>query len=233
MSGFLMNFLPDPDPVMADVRRLWRTTKPLFRDAVVAVAPPYPDYPKLKVSKRQGPESGPACPSARDASSDIEVVLYAYSNNGFNSGYQERAWEFLLANATGIEIALRRKLYAWHKKRMAEHREEDLPHVPELQKYWKKIEKQVQFEDPSAIDQLFKLVGVGLADSGLDVCGFSSFEFQTGWDRDHGLGVLMHRDRVLAAGGMCELIYGTDLTAGARAVQSYDLDDGDFSLLDS
>ena len=185
------------------------------------------------MSKRQGPESGPACPSARDASSDIEVVLYAYSNNGFNSGYQERAWEFLLANATGIEIALRRKLYAWHKKRMAEHREEDLPHVPELQKYWKKIEKQVPFEDPSAIDQLFKLVGVGLADSGLEVCGFSSFEFQTGWDRDHGLGVLMHRDRVLAAGGMCELIYGTDLAAGARAVQSYDLDDGDFSLLDS
>ena len=112
-------------------------------------------------------------------------------------------------------------------------REEDSPHVPELQKYWKKIEKLVPFEDPSAIDQLFKLVGVGLADSGLDVCGFSSFEFQTGWDRDHGLGVLMHQDRVLAAGGMCELIYGTDLTAGARAVQSYDLDDGDFSLLDS
>lgn len=233
MSGFLKNFQPDPDPEMADVRRLWRTTKPLFRDTVVAVAPPYPDYPKLKVSKRQDPESGPACPSARDASSDMEVVLYAYSGNGFNSGYQERAWEFLLANATGIEIALRRKLYAWHIKQMAQHREEDLPHVPELQTYWKKIEKQVPLGDPSAIEQLFKLVGVGLADSGLDECGFIAFEFQTGWDRDHGLGVLMHRDRVLAAGGMGELIYGTDLAAGARTVQSYDMDDADFSLQNS
>jgi hypothetical protein len=233
MSGFLNNFQPDPDPEMADVRRLWRTMKPLFRDAVVAVAPPYPDYPKLKVPKRQGPESGPACPSARDASSDMEVVIYAYSGNGFNSGYQERAWEFLLANASAIEIALRRKLYEWHKKQLAQHREEDLPHVPEYQKYWKKIEKQVPFEEPSAIDQLFKLVRVGLADSGLDECGFSSFEFQTGWDRDHGLGVLMHRDRVLAAGGMGELIYGTDLAAGARTVQTYDLDDGDFSLQNS
>ena len=190
MSGFLDNFQSDPDPETADVRRLWRTTKPLFRDAVVAVAPPYPNYPKLKVSKRQGPESGPGCPSARDASSDMDVVLYAYRGNGFNSGYQERAWEFLTANAAAIEIALRRKLYAWHKKQMAQHREEDLPHSPEYQKYWKKIEKQVSLEEPSAIDQLFKLVGVGLADSGLDECGFSAFEFQTGWDRDHGLGVL-------------------------------------------
>ena len=93
MSGFLKNFKPDPDPEMADVRRVWRTTKPLFRDAVVAVAPPYPDYPKLKVSKRQGPESGPACPSARDASSDVEVVIYAYSGSGFNSGYASHKFD--------------------------------------------------------------------------------------------------------------------------------------------
>ncbi|MGL4419228.1 MAG: DUF6985 domain-containing protein [Gemmataceae bacterium] len=233
MLGFLKNFQFDPDPEMADVRRLWRTTKPIFKDAVVAVAPPYPDYPKLKVSKRHGPESGPSCPSARDASSEMEVLLYTYCGNGFDSGYQERAWEFLLANAATIEIALRRKLFSWHKKTMAEHHEENLPDMPEWKKYWQKIEKKFPFEEESVIDQLFKLVGVGLADSGLDECGFSSFEFQTGWDRDHGLGVLMHRDRVLAAGGMCELIYGTDLAAGARAVQSYDLDDGDFSLQNS
>jgi hypothetical protein len=35
----------------------------------------------------------------------------------------------------------------------------------------------------NCIDQLLKLVSVGLADSGLDDCGFSSFEFQAGWDR--------------------------------------------------
>jgi hypothetical protein len=233
MTDFLKNFQPDPDPDMADVRRLWRTTKALFKDAVVAVAPPYPDYPKLKVSKRLGPESGPACPSARDASLDLEVILYAYSGNGFESGYQERAWEFLLANTAAIEIALRRKLYAWHKKSMTQHCEEELPHSAELQKYWKNIEKQVPFDEPAAIDQLFKLVGVGLADGGLDECGFTSYEFQTGWDRDHGLGVLMHRDRVLAAGGMGEMIYGSDLAASARVVQSYDLDEGDFSLLES
>jgi hypothetical protein len=99
-----------------------------------------------------------------------------------------------------------------------------------LQTYWKEIERRVPVDESSAIDHLFKLVGIGLAGSGLDECGFSSFEFQAGWDRDHGLGVLIHRDRVLAAGGMGELIYGPGIVEGARVVQSYDLDEGDFPL---
>ena len=205
--------------------------KPLFRDAVVTVAPPYPEYPKLKVAKARGPSTDPSCPSARVASPDVEVAMYAVGGDGFG-GLQERAWDFILANAAAIETALRRKLFAWHKKSFAQFRDEDLPHVKPLQKYWKEIERQVPVEEPSAIDHLFKLVAIGLADSGLDECGFSSFEFQTGWDRDHGLGVLMHKDRVLAAGGMTELICGPGIVEGARVVQSYDLDDGDFSLLD-
>jgi len=227
MLAFLDNFQPDPESDGS--RRLWRTAKPLLRDAVVAVAPPYPEYPKLKVARARGPSSDPSCPSARDASPEVEVAMYDGSGNGFG-GLQERAWDFLLANAAAIEAALRRKLFAWHKKQLARFRDEDLPNVKPLQKYWKEIERRVPVEEPLAVDHLFKLVAIGLADSGLDECGFSSFEFQAGWDRDHGLGVLMHRDRVLAAGGMGELIYGAGIVEGARVVQSYDLDDGDFPL---
>jgi hypothetical protein len=227
VSAFLDQFRPDPE---FDGRRLWRTAKPLLRGAVVAVAPPYPDYPKLKVSKSRGPTGDPSCPSARDPSPDVEVALYAGGGNGFG-GFQERAWEFILAHPAAIEAALRRKLLAWHRKQMAQFREEDLPGAPpEYQKYWKVVERQVALGEPSAVDHLFKLVGIGLADSGLDDCGFSSFEFQTGWDRDHGLGVVMHRDRVLAAGGLGELIGGPGVLAGAKVVQSYDLDEGDFVL---
>src|SRR5262249_55733029 len=132
----------------------------------------------------RGPSSDPGCPSARVASSEVEVAMYAASGNGFG-GLQERAWDFILANAAAIEAALRRKLFAWHGKRMAQFRDEDLPHVKPLQKYWKEIERQGPVEQPAAIDHLFKLVGIGLADSGLDECGVSSFQFQTGWDPDH------------------------------------------------
>jgi hypothetical protein len=227
VSAFLDNFQPDHE--LNGFRQFWRTSKPLLQKMVVAVAPPYPEYPKLKVSKKLGPSGDPGCPSARDVSSEIEVTMYNAGGNGFGD-IQERAWLFILAHASDIEAALRRKLFAWHGKRLAQHCDEDLPHVPALQKYWKVVQQQVQLQEPSAVDQLFKLVGIGLADRGLDECGFSSFEFQTGWDRDHGLGVVMHRDRVLALGGTTELIGSRGIVDAIRHVQTYDLDDGDFPL---
>ena len=226
MSAFLDQFQPDPE----FGRRLWRAAKSLLRGAVVTVAPPYPEYPTLTVSKSRGPSADPSCPSARDPGSDVEVSLYEDSGTGLGS-LQERAWEFLLAHPAAVEAALRRKLLAWHGKRMASFLAEDLPGAPpEYQKYWKVVERRVVLGEPSAVDHLFKLVGVGLADSGLDECGFSSFEFQTGWDRDHGLGVVMHRDRVLALGGTTELIGSRGIVDAIRHVQTYDLDDGDFPL---
>lgn len=225
MGAFLDRFQSDPG---LDGRRLWKTAKPLLRDAVVAVVPPYPEYPKLKVSKARGPSGDPSCPSARDASPDVEVVLYAAGDGP--GGMQERAWDFIIGRSDAIEAALRRKLFAWHRKQLSQFSDEDLPHVRGLQKYWKVVERQVAMEEPSAVDRLFNLVGIGLADSGLDDIGFSSFEFQTGWDRDHGLSVVMHRDRVLAAGGLTELIGGPRVMEGLKAVQSHDLDEGDFLL---
>jgi hypothetical protein len=227
MNDFLARFHPDPE---VDGRQLWRTAKPLLRNTVVAVAPPYPDYPKLKVSKSRGPSGDPSCPSARASSADIEVALYADSEKVLG-GLQGCLWDFILAHSVAVEAALRRKLFAWHVKQMARFLEEDLPDAPpEYQKYWTVVGRQVALGDLSAVDHLFKLVGIGLAGSVLDDCGFSSFEFQAGWDRDHGLGLLMHRDRVLAAAGMGELIFGPHVLAGARVVQSYDLDDSDFVL---
>ena len=83
--------------------------------------------------------------------------------------------------------------------------------------------------DPSVIDHFFKLrVGIGLdGQRFLDECGFSSFEFQTGWDRDHGIGILMHKGSVLVAGGMTEMI-GDEQRCRRRQIQSksYDMDDG-------
>ncbi|MFO0891711.1 MAG: hypothetical protein U0790_21525 [Isosphaeraceae bacterium] len=229
MSAFLDNFTPDPE--MPDVRRLWRTRKPLFRDAVVAYAPPYPEYPKLKLGKSRRPSNDPSCPSARMPGDEVDVVAYCYHQEA--EGLQERAWNFLVDHAATIEARLRRKLLAHHARSMRQFVDEDLPADNRLRKSWKDIEGRVNLRDDSAIDHLFKLVGIGLADSGLDDCGFTSFEFQSGWDRDHGLGILMHRAEVLAAGGMSELIGGgPGIVEGVKCVQAYDLDDGDLSLLD-
>ncbi|WP_145460183.1 DUF6985 domain-containing protein [Gimesia panareensis] len=210
--------------------RIWKTEKPLFRNAVVAYAPPYPEYPKLKLGRSRQPSGDPSCPSARDVGDEIVVTLYANNGNGFGD-YQERAWEYIMANAPEIEASLRRKLFARHQKAYKQFLEEYLPDDRKIQNYWKKIENELDWHDASAIDQLYKLVGIGLVDNGLDDCGFSSFEFQTGWDRDHGTGILMHKSKVLVAGGMQEDIsHGPELIESIKYVQSYDLDDGDLAL---
>lgn len=137
-------------------------------------------------------------------------------------------------NAKAIEASLRRKLFAQHLKNQKKFLEEDLPDFEDLQDYWKQIKDKLDWNDASAIDHLYKLVGIGLIDHGLDECGFSSFEFQTGWDRDHGISILMHKANVLIAGGMGEnTCEGTDLIQAIKTVQAYDLDDGDLSLLDA
>lgn len=228
MSSFHDQFSPDPDPEMADIRRVWITDKPLLRDAVVTYAPPYPDYPEMEPDEVS---CDPSCPSARDAGDTIEVTMHA-NKNGFGD-YQERAWSFVVENAAEIEAALRRKLFAQHLKDQKRFLEDDLPDYEEAQSYWEQIKDRIDWSDPSAVDHLYKLVGIGLLDDGLDECGFTSFEFQTGWDHDHGKSILMHNSHVLIAGGMSEYTYfESGLTETIKAVQAYDLDDGDLSLLD-
>lgn len=230
MKAFVTNFQPDPE--MPDIRRIWRTAKPLLQDAVVAYAPYYPEYAKLKVSKSRGPTTDPGCPSARNVGADIDLVMYSYTNTFGDQ--QERAWNYILKHRQLVEASLRRKLFARHSKFLKQFLEDNLPKAKHLQKCWKKIASQVLWNDPSAVDQLFKLVAIGLADSGLDDCGFSSFEFQTGWDRDHGIGILMHKSSVLAAGGMTELVGSShNILQDIKSVQAYDIDEGDLSLLNT
>ncbi len=232
MTEFLDRFRPDPDPDIASVRRVWTAEKPLLREAVVTYAPPYPEYPELELESDEEPSSDPSCPSARDVSHEIEVAMYSNNGNGFGD-YHERAWNFIIANADAIEAGLRRKLFARHRKSLKQFLEEDLPGYEEAEDYWRQIEDKIDWNAPSAIDDLYKLVGIGFLDSGLDDCGFSSFEFQTGWDRDHGISILMHKADVLIAGGMSEYTTGGDLIQAIKIVQEYDLDDGDFSLLEA
>jgi hypothetical protein len=228
MTAFLDNFHPDPaDPD----RRVWRTAKPLLRDAVVACAPYYPEYPRLKVRRPLGSSNDPSSPSARVAGTEVDVLLCSVTDP--SGRFQELGWDFIVEHPQQLETSLRRKLFAHHSKSLKQFRDEALPESKELQKYWRTIEDRVKWDAPSAVDHLFKLLAVVLADSGLDDVGFCSFEFQSGWDRDHGLGILMHKDRVLAADGMTQLILGSreSIVSGARCIQEYDLDEGDFSLL--
>ncbi|MEO1529541.1 MAG: hypothetical protein AAFX06_29305 [Planctomycetota bacterium] len=229
MGDFFSRFTPDPDPDMASVRRMMVADKPVLRNAVVAFAPPYPQYPKLKRGASRPASGDPSCPSARDVSDEILIRLCSNKANS-SSDCQEIAWRFITGNASRIESMLRRKLFAQHQKSLGEFLEGMIPDDRETQSYWKKIESKIDWHDSSAVDHLYKLVGIELLDHGLDECGFSSFEFQSGWDRDHGVSILTHRNNTLAAAGMGEFTVGRDLATSAGLIQTYDFDKGDLPL---
>jgi hypothetical protein len=228
MARFFDGFTADPE--CAERSLPWLTSKPLFHDAIVAYAPPYPEYSKLKISRLTGAPSDPGSPKARLHSTTVEVIAYSTESNGSKSA-QEQAWEFLVTHSSEIEASLRRKLFAYHRKSLTQFLDEYLPDSKPMQKYWKEIEQNVSVHDATAVNQLFRLAQIGLADTGLDECGYCSFEFQTGWDRDHGLGIIMHKTNVLASGGMGELIYNPQhILSAVKSVQSYDFDEGDLRL---
>ncbi len=228
MSTFKPN--NERDPECSNRSLPWIAPKPVFQNAIVEFAPPYPDYPKAKFKKSLGSPNDPSSPNAKSQDSNIDVVLY-FSDANVDSTLQECAWKFLQDNANAIESNLRRKLFAYHIKSLTQFLDEYLPDSKPIQKYWKQIEAEVPIREVVAIDRLFKLVRIGLADTGLDKCGYSSYEFQTGWDHDHGLSIIMHKSHVLAAGGMEELIYAPEhILSAVQSVQGYDFDEGDYRI---
>lgn len=227
MSEFFDHLRPDPG---CEGRSLpWTTAKPLFQDAVVAYAPLYPEYAKMKTGRVVGSASDPGSPHARLRDETVDVFIYS-SDNGTRRA-QEETWKYIQRHAAEIEMALRRKLFAYHLRNLEQFLNEYLPESKAMQKYWNEIETNVAIREASAVDQFFKLAQISIADTGLDECGFCSFEFQTGWDRDHGIGVLMHKSHVLASGGLGELIYSPkQIVDSVKIVQSYSFDEGDLRI---
>ena len=143
-------------------------------------------------------------------------------------------WDYIQNNTSIIEAALCRKLMSIHQINLNKFLHEDLPELEEVQAFWPKIQHLINWDDASAFMRMYKLVGIGLIDDGLDECGFTSFEFQTGWDLDHGASILMHRNNILVAGGMSEFCsyFESSLVPTIKSAQVYSLEEGDLSLLE-
>ena len=228
MSTFKPNLQRDPECPNRGLPSIM--AKPIFQSSIVEFAPPYPDYPKSKIKKSLGSPNDPSSPNAKNPESSLEVVLY-FSEAHVDNKLQQSALDFLHNNASAIESHLRRKLFAYHTKSLTQFLEEYLPDSKAIQKYWRQIESEVAIHEAVAIDRLFKLVRIGIADTGLDECGYCSYEFQTGWDHDHGLSIITHKSNVLAAGGMEELICTPEhIFSAVQSVQGYDFDEGDFRI---
>ena len=225
MSDFLDQFKPDPE--FPDERWIWWTPKPVLVDYIAEFAPFDDEFHSYKIAKKR---PYPLEPSSTWCSvADPEVAVFTFERNSEAVPLQQKAWEFLVSNASAIEAKLVQKLTVVQHQcldQLDEEIEEGGPYADQ----WETICSKVPNPE-TALNRFYKLVGITLATTGLDDHAFIGFEFQTAWDKDRGLEIVMHKDRVLAKAGMTELIsgYGSVLE-GIKGTQAYELDSCDFKL---
>lgn len=225
VSNFFDRFSPDPD--FLDSRWQWQVEKPFMKEYVASFCPYDTRFHKYKIPKNRY-LLDPSCPSSRVAEQYCPVVLYSFEPSV--ESLQQCGWEYVVEHSDAIRQSLNKKLSAIHARCLAQFLEEDMPEVKEFERHWKNIQAVIPNPE-TAIDQFFKLVGISLTTEGLDECCFVGFEFQTGWDLDHGVQVLMHKERILAAVGMTELASPRGkIIDGIKAVQQYEPDPDDYLL---
>ena len=224
MSDFLNQFKPDRE--FPDERWSFTTSKPVLKAFVSAFAVYDEDFHKGRLEKAPYPLEPSGFNSRVE---DDTVSVFIFDKNPESTALRENAWDFLLRNQSAIEAKLRAKLIQIQENDLIQLSEELKDGGP-YGDHWKMIQSQIP-QAETRTDKFFKLVGIVLDASGLEDHAFVGFEFQTSWDKDHGLEIVMHKDRVLARAGMTELLsgYGSSID-GIKATQEFDLAPGDFRL---
>lgn len=103
--------------------------------------------------------------------------------------------------------------------------------MPVWQKHWEFIQSELGGEPAEQLNRFFKLTGISIVRGEPENEWIVGYNFQTAWDMDHGIEIIMWNEKVLAAGGMLELTStGGSPMAGAKATQEYEFDPGDYRL---
>jgi hypothetical protein len=188
--------------------------KPVFKTAVVR----YMLYPDGQVFVE--PIATP--------STTVSASLYCNDHKGI-SGDSERAWTDILARPEVYEKELTRKLWAISKANfthfLAAHKKH---HPPDR---WNEIKHIVDFSTQEALETQCSLCGITILQPGLDHKSTVAFDFRVGWDPEHGISVLMHDGRVLAASGRGDFCGRADGGVGhAKELQAHHFHPGDRKL---
>jgi len=164
----------------------------------------------------------------RERDEVISVTAYCESENGVNSLHEE-AWKYIKANTPTIEKELRRKLWAI----CCENFEEFSESLEADDSDWAAIaiENAANWKAPSSLDVQVELTGISLFEHGLDEAGFCTFDFDIGWDEEHGLSILMHKDKLLAASCAADLTgRGSSILGHAKCIQEFAFTEGDYRI---
>ncbi len=168
------------------------------------------------------------CFAADNREYDKSIALTANCETTVDLGpVHENCWNFIEANTGQIEKELRRKLWAICRDNFQSFLEVVEPDSAE----WLKSRNLAAWEDPSSLDVQVRLTGIGLFDHGFDEVGFCTFDFDVGWDEEHGCSILMHKSHVLAASSVADFIgRGSGVIDHATYIQTFTFTKGDLRI---
>ncbi len=134
------------------------------------------------------------------------MTVTAYCENGNGMGaYQDNAWSHFMTNAESYESRLRAWLWRRAKQNLDAAVESNTAdpkaNPPGL---WEKVMSVADFTKPDSLELQVSLRGIGLIDQGPQRTGYICFEFDVGWDPEHGLSILMHRGKIVGVSGGSE-----------------------------
>lgn len=204
--------------------RMWEMPKPFFQEWYVPFSVYDETFHTWPLTDASAPLD-PCCTSCRIAEDRVMLVVYSEDES-----YQP-IWDSILEGRAGIAHRLEAKLAAIQARNLLAHYEENLPGMPVWEAHWKFILQSLGGTPEPPLSRMFKLTGISIAASEPENEWVVGYNFQTGWDMDHGLEIVTWSGKVLAAGGMLELTStGGSVFAGVRAIQAYELDAGDEHL---
>ena len=129
---------------------------------------------------------------------------------------QKAAFNHFIENALRYETRLLNYLLLKVKENLTAAI--DAEDSPKLQAFIKKH----SLRDVSGLKKQISWCGLGLFDHGWEDIGFVTLDFHCSWDVEHGISILMHRDRIIAEGGLGEWSNrGNSLIESAKCTQSY------------
>ena len=140
---------------------------------------------------RQGPYGSRSSKKSSSGSVSLIVPPPDGKEKGPPTPEQAEAYQYLLAHEQAISTAVRSSIYEVYPDWREEYgldEEEAAELMPDI-------------EGPDQLKTLIGLANVHILPVAKDGVGYVGFELGCTWDDEHGLGVMMHKDRVVKLGG--------------------------------
>ena len=130
--------------------------------------------------------------------------------------FHERAYNHFIQNTSAYENRLRDYLFA--KTQQILSAAIAFADTPKLRNFI----KEHALDTPAGLNKQIEWYGLTLFDHGWDGIGFITMDFKCGWDEEHGLSILMHRDKIIAESGLADFgNRGDSVIEHAKCIQSF------------